>query len=90
MFGRRPEGIVLMNMVPQGPRKDVLWISENGKWRISIEDYGTMRRLVISDGWTVDRPVMYADGTVAYDDPYAVPHYVKNVAEGILRKMRME
>lgn len=41
---------------------------------------GKARPMVVTcDGWT-DTPILYDDGTVAWENPYRVPDYLKRLA----------
>lgn len=57
---------------------NTLTIWSKGKWEIIVDGYG----LGITDGWSVERPMIYDDHTVAYsDDILYVPPYVKRQFE---------
>ena len=57
---------------------NTLTIWSKGKWEIIVDGYG----LGITDGWSVERPMIYDDHTVAYsDDVLYVPPYVKRQFE---------
>lgn len=56
---------------------NVLWVSPNRKWILYVnEDY---HRIVLEDVINGEGqfPIMYNDGSVAYDNPYVIPKYVK-------------
>ena len=60
---------------------NVLWVSSNRKWVLYLnEDW---HRIVLEDVINGEGqfPIMYNDGSIAYDNPYIVPKYVKeNIA----------
>lgn len=61
----------------------VYWESKNKKWSIIRDEYG----YGISNGWFVDRPIIYADKSVAYSNPEALPKYVKNKFARIAKRL---
>ena len=52
---------------------NTIWTAKSRKYSIICDGYG----LGITDGWTVDRPVIYHDKTVGFDFPEALPKYIK-------------
>jgi len=44
-------------------------------------------RVECASGWT-DYPILYRDGTIAWDNPYRIPKYLKQKAESILKDKR--
>lgn len=63
-----------------------LSIKDGLKWNIIYDGYG----LGISDGWTVDRPIIYDDRRVAYDSPERLPKYVKTAFERMAKAGTIE
>ena len=68
----------------------VLWGTPSRRYYIIADGYG----LGLSDGWTVDRPIIYDDRRVAYEWPERLPQYVKRrfetmAARGLIEN-RME
>jgi hypothetical protein len=64
----------------------VLWVSPNRKWVLYVnEDYN---RIMLEDVINGEGqfPIMYNDGSVAYDNPFIVPKYVKENVARCLRK----
>ena len=53
---------------------NTLWSAKNRKYSIIVDGYG----LGITDGWTVDRPIIYDNRRVAYDFPEKLPNYIKD------------
>lgn len=53
---------------------NTIWSNKNRKYSIIVDGYG----LGITDGWTVDRPIIYDDKRVAYDFPERLPQYIKD------------
>lgn len=52
---------------------NTIWSGKNRTYSIIVDCYG----LGITDGYTVDRPIIYNDRRVAYDFPEALPKYIK-------------
>ena len=50
-----------------------LWTVKSRKYSIICDGYG----LGITDGWTVDRPIIYNNKKVAFDFPESLPKYIK-------------
>lgn len=64
----------------------VLWVSPNRKWVLYVnEDYD---RIMLEDVINGEGqfPIMYNDGSIAYDNPYIVPKYVKENTARCLSK----
>lgn len=51
-----------------------IWSRKNCTYSIIVDGYG----LGITDGWTVDRPIIYNDKRVAYNFPECLPKYIKD------------
>ena len=65
---------------------NVLWVSPNRKWILYVnEDY---HRIVLEDVINGEGqfPIMYNDGSVAYDNPYIIPKYVKENTSRCINK----
>lgn len=71
-----------MDESDDGGTYEIIWQKTGLRWKIIRDDYG----LGISDDYYVMRPVIYEDGRVAYDNPLAVPGYIKNKLEGLVRQ----
>lgn len=58
---------------------NVLWISKNGLWKIGKWETDRGLQWYIEDTATGynDNPVVYENGKIAFDEPYAIPKYVK-------------
>ena len=52
---------------------NTIWSRKNCTYSIIVDNYG----LGITDGYTVDRPIIYDDKRVAYDFPERLPKYIK-------------
>lgn len=50
-----------------------LWSVKSRKYSIICDGYG----LGITDGWRVDRPIIYNDKRVAFSSPESLPKYIK-------------
>lgn len=63
---------------------------ENDVW--TITDIGRRQSLMIDNhnsshlSWHIDYPIMYDNETVAYDNPFLVPQYIKDKVKVNLRK----
>ena len=62
---------------------NVLWVSSNRVWILYESDYGIM--LENTSQGTVDYPVLYDDGDIAYDHFY-LPDYVKKNVKRVFHK----
>ena len=60
----------------------VLWGVRSKRFYILVDGYG----LGISDGYVVDRPIVYDDKRVAYSCPERLPKYVKRAFERLAAK----
>lgn len=58
-----------------------IWSNPAARWSIIEDEYG----LGITDGYYVDRPIIYKDGRVAYDRPECLPKYIKERFESMAR-----
>ena len=66
---------------------NTLTIWSKGKWEIIVDGYG----LGITDGWSVERPMIYDDHTVAYSgDALNVPPFVKRQFEKMASTGRLD
>jgi hypothetical protein len=57
----------------------VLWANKN--WRVAAAVWHRPKRwrICVQSPWgTVDWPIRYADGQIAYDNPESIPKYVKH------------
>ena len=78
-----------------GPQKEitydnVIWISKNKNWIFYVNDCEHFQIEKI-DSWVGDLPLLYADGTVAYDNPDSIPKYIKDrVRKTLIRLSKYE
>jgi len=69
---------------------DIYWISKNGLWKIGKWKTDRGMQWYIEDtaiGYN-DNPIVYDDGRVAFDEPYAIPKYVKNQFKILVNRER--
>ena len=65
----------------------ILW--KKNKWSIEIENTDIFTNLVgVSDGWHLQNPILYSNGTLGWDDPYSIPEYVKDKTGVIMRRLK--
>ena len=67
---------------------NVLWISKNGLWKIGKWETDRGMRWFIEnmDTGYNDNPIVYEDRRVAFDEPYAIPKYVKKQFKILVNK----
>ena len=57
--------------------KNVIWVSNNKNWIFYVNDCEHFQIEKI-DSWVGDLPLLYNDGSVAYDSPDSIPKYIKD------------
>lgn len=63
-------------------RTQILWGIPTRRYYILRDGYG----LGISNGYTVDRPIIYENKKVAYDHPDALPKYIKDKFQSLAQR----
>lgn len=58
-----------------------IWSNAATRWYIIEDEYG----LGITDGYYVDRPIIYPDSSVAFDCPECLPKYIKERFKSMAR-----
>ena len=69
---------------------NVIWISKNKNWIFYVNDCEHFQIEKI-DSWVGDLPLLYSDGSVAYDNPDNIPKYIKDrVRKTLIRLAKYE
>ena len=69
---------------------NVIWISKNKRWIFYVNDCEHFQIEKI-DSWVGDLPLLYGDGSVAYDNPDNIPKYIKDrVRKTLIRLAKYE
>ena len=69
---------------------NVIWISKNKNWIFYVNDCEHFQIEKI-DSWVGDLPLLYDDGSVAYDNPDNIPKYIKDrVRKTLIRLAKYE
>lgn len=70
-------------------RETVVWESPNRKWSILRNWKNDRVRLTVEGDTFTDTPILYPDSdTIAYDNPYRIPAYVRERTNKLLLAMR--
>lgn len=69
---------------------NVIWVSNNKNWIFYVNDCEHFQIEKI-DSWVGDLPLLYNDGSVAYDNPDNIPKYIKDrVKKTLIRLAKYE
>ena len=69
---------------------NVIWISKNKNWIFYVNDCEHFQIEKI-DSWVGDLPLLYNDGSVAYNNPDNIPKYIKDrVRKTLIRLAKYE
>ena len=55
---------------------NIIWISNNKKWIIKLEQWKNNKRIAITDNWYMDFPIIYHDNNISFNNPFKIPKYV--------------